>query len=93
MKVYLGDWVECTTYLQIGRVYKKHSNFQETGENERWFKGQSIPLEISDKKKPWYSVLIMGGGAIVVPERCIIHRLELLGTNLNNPYTSFYFRH
>ena len=92
MKVYLGDWVECTTHQHIGRVYAKHNCFEDTGENDRWFEGQSVPLEPSDKEEPWYSILTIGGGAVVVPERCIIHRLELQGTDLNNPYASFYFR-
>ncbi len=92
MKVYLGDWVECRDHHHIGRVTEKHHNFQETGENDFWFKGQNVPLEESDKENPWYSVLVRGGGAVIVPERCIIHRLELSGTDMDNPYASFYFR-
>jgi len=92
MEVYLGDWVEGTTHNHIGRVYAKHTDFEDTDESNRWFKGQAVPLFDSDKEKPWYSVLIMDGGAVVIPERCIVARPDLPGTDLNNPYDSFYFR-
>lgn len=92
MEVYLGDWVECTTHHYVGRVYAKHNTFQDTNENDRWFEGQTVPLELSDKEKPWYSVLTLNGGSVLISERCIKIKTEVPYDGLNNIWASFYFR-
>jgi len=90
MKAYLGDWVEDLNNHYVGRVCGKHALFSETSENDNWFDFQLLPLEEADKAKPWYSILTIHGGSILVPERCI----KLLDTKpeLKNVWEDFYFR-
>lgn len=60
----LGDWVRTTTYGYVGRVYAIHDRCPET---EEWLDGQMIPIPEELVDLPWCSVLVDGGGAVVVP--------------------------
>ena len=60
----LGDWVRTTDYGYVGRVYALHHYCPE---DERWLAAQMIPIPEALVNKPWCSVLVDGGGAVVVP--------------------------
>lgn len=60
----LGDWVRTTTHGHVGRVYAIHHYCPE---DESWLACQSIPVPAELVDKPWCSVLVDGGGAVVVP--------------------------
>ncbi len=96
MEAKLGHYVHVIGHNAIGRVYKKHHDFSGIGAPESWLQAQvNIGSIEKARKQPWYNLLMDKGGAITVPEACII---EVLGSMFqaekaafNNPWESFYF--
>jgi len=90
LKVYLGDFVETKRHEHQGRIYGKHSSFEDTGEGNHWFDIQSPKLKTSTKDEVWVDILTKDGGAILVPISDITKIVKPY--NLNNIWESEYFR-
>jgi hypothetical protein len=84
----LGDWVRTTDYGHVGRVYAIHHYCPE---NKRWLACQTIPVPAELVRKPWCSVLVHGGGAVVVPiGLCSV--LDDHPKRIRHPGADLYFR-
>ena len=84
----LGDWVETSTFGYIGRVYAIHHHCPE---DEAWLAGQMIPIPAELVDRPWVSVMVDGGGAVVVPiSLCRV--LDDHPTRLRHWSAGLYFR-
>jgi hypothetical protein len=84
-EIVLGDWVRS--------VYKVHPGFPGgfgCPENNRWLRGQSIPV-MHYKYRRWVSILVHEGGSVVVPSE-LCKRLDDHPARLDNRYTNQYFR-
>lgn len=62
----LGDYVHTMTHDYRGRVTDLHFGCPE---GRAWIMGQEVPIrdEALDSLYPWLTVLVHGGGAVVVP--------------------------
>lgn len=89
MKAKLGDYVKTKTHNHRGRVTGKALCFADTSENMNWFNGQRIPIDKEALNEPWYSILCVNGGAVLVAERDIECKEEPY--DLNNLYSDEYF--
>ena len=64
----LGDWVQTADYGYVGRVYAMHHYCPQ---DEDWLACPQLPVPEDLLGQPWVSVLVDGGGAVVVPiSRC-----------------------
>lgn len=66
MDIKLGYYVT-TSSGQFGRVYVMHHDFKSTSESETWFNEQRPRLDKKTRHEQWFSILVQGGGAILVP--------------------------
>ena len=66
-----GARVHTTHTGFAGRVYKRHTSFLTTRYDSQWLSQLTVPLSTAELGVPWYSILVDGGGSILVPEtRC-----------------------
>lgn len=89
MIAYLGDYVQIRHSGDFGRVFRKYPNFGETGADDETFQSIQPALSSDAAFGAWCSILLFGGGEILMPE------FRLLPTEpfeLDNPMEEFYFR-
>lgn len=67
--VYLGEYVETTSFGQRGRVTETHHRGLGCPEGAAWLAGQTglgdNPSQFDEA--PWVSILVHKGGAVLVP--------------------------
>ena len=85
----LGNFVKTKTHGQIGRIYKKHTDFRCSGETVKWFNGLVPKLSKNAIHDRWYSILCDQGGSILVPESDIAGVIEI--KDFRNPFNDYYF--
>ncbi len=90
MQAFLGDWVIGLNYGHVGRVCAKYHNFAGTNATQEWLDHQEMPIPDSFLDKPWYSILVHGGGAVLIAE----DDLEVIQPrdSLDNIWADHYFR-
>ena len=86
----LGDYVtDVISRGHVGRVYQKYALFSSTGEDMDWFNSQRDQMNEESLTHPWYSILTLGGGSVLLPEY-LISEIEPID-DLQNKRESFYF--
>ena len=71
-----------------GRIYEKHTSFARANETEAWFNLNSFNPDT--KNEVWYSILVHGGGSILIPESHI-EPTDLTLEEFDNRWNNFYF--
>lgn len=87
----LGNAVVTKRHRTSGIVYQVHHNFAHTNENMDWFRNQRPAIDTNELRKPWVSILVDGGGSILVPMSDIAEITAIHATDNANPWYSFYF--
>lgn len=84
----LGDWVRTSEYGYVGRVHAIHHYCPQS---EDWLAMQAIPVPEELVGRPWCSVLVDGGGSVVVPiSKCSV--LDEHPRKLRHWNAGMYFR-
>jgi len=94
MQAFVGQFIKSKFHNHVGRVKAKHIVFSETSGDKEWFKMQRPFIPEEEKNKPWYSVLVHGGGAVLIPESYIEEVSDEMfdGETFKNPWSDFYFK-
>lgn len=91
-EIVLGDYVETDTHGHRGRVHKVHPGYPAgfgCPEDDQWLAGQQPHPLTAYKKERWVSILVHGGGSVVVPS-AFAHRVDPFP--FENDYANQYFR-